>query len=66
MTYMRIEDIWSGVTDRSGHVPKAWDCPCEPWVKTDMDVGLRTVRHVEFAGVDLDLEIGPLDEYRGQ
>lgn len=46
---MRVEDIWSG--DHAGHVPGAWDCPCGPWVLTDMDLeeaGLRTVRHVSF------------------
>lgn len=48
---MDVEDIWTGVEDRSGHTPGAWDCPCDPWVLTDMDIpptGLRTVRHVDL------------------
>lgn len=46
---MKIEDIWTGVEDRSGHVAGAWDCLCGPWVLTDMDQGdegIRTVRHL--------------------
>jgi hypothetical protein len=46
---MDVEDIWTAVDDRIGHLPGAWDCPCGPWVLTDMDIpptGLRTVRHV--------------------
>jgi hypothetical protein len=47
---MEIVDIWDAV-DRAGHIPGAWDCPCYPWVKTDMDLGasgIRTVRHVDM------------------
>lgn len=49
---MRIEDLWYMVDDHAGHVPGAWDCPCNPWVKTDMDVDLRTVRHMPFNDED--------------
>lgn len=52
---MDVEDIWTGVNDRMAHVPQAWDCPCSPWVRTDMDIppaGLRTVRHVPFINDD--------------
>lgn len=48
---MRVNDIWWGIRDKDRHVAGAWDCPCGPWVKTEMDdgdVGLRTVRHVPF------------------
>lgn len=30
---------------QDGHAAGCWDCPCEPWVLTDMDEGIRTVRH---------------------
>jgi hypothetical protein len=54
---MEVVDIWPGkdVSVRIGHTPGAWDCPCSPWVKTDMDIapsGLRTVRHVAFDDQD--------------
>lgn len=51
---MRIEDIWTGIENRDGHVPKAWDCPCGPWLLTDMSIppnGLRTVRHVALDAI---------------
>jgi hypothetical protein len=50
---MKVTDIWPGndIADQIGHAAGAWDCPCGPWVLTDMDEGdegVRTVRHVAF------------------
>lgn len=46
-------DDWSQTSTRDGHVPGAWDCPCGPWVRTDISdddsrPDTRSVRHVEF------------------
>lgn len=50
---MEFIDFWPGpdIADRIGHAPGAWDCPCGPWIHTDMDAGehgQRTIRHVDF------------------
>lgn len=37
--------------DTRGHVPGDWDCPCGPFVTTDVEAGLRIVRHVALRGM---------------
>lgn len=50
---MILLDDWSDVRSRDGHTPGAWDCPCGPWVRTDVPDDpqapiTRSVRHVEI------------------
>lgn len=41
---LETRDVW--LTDPAGHKPGAFDCPCGPFVSTDVDAGVRVVRHI--------------------